>query len=203
MRLRHVLAAALVAAAVVSAAAQQAPPRPRIDPERGRQAAAENCAACHGADGRSQMAEVPSLAGQPADFIVVQMILFREGLRQVPAMLEFARGLSDRQIEELGAWFAALPSGPPDDRGPRDDALGRRGEAVSRERRCGICHLPDYSGRDQVPRIARQREDFLIHTMTQYRDGLRAGPDTQMNSAVVGLSEADIRALAHYLAQQE
>ena len=163
----------------------------------------ENCAACHGADGRSQMAEVPSLAGQPTDFIVVQMILFREGLRQVPAMLEFARGLPDQRIEELAAWFASLPSGPPDDRGPRDDALGRRGEQVSRERRCGICHLPDYSGRAQVPRIARQREDFLIHTLTQYREGQRAGPDTQMNSAVVGLSNADIRALAHYLAQQQ
>ena len=195
---RHVLAAALVAAACMSG-----PAGADGNAERGREAASHNCVGCHGLDGRSQTTDVPSLAGQQPDFITIQMILFREQLRQTPPMPEFARGLSDQQIEDLAAYFASLPPGPPDERGPRDNALGERGAQVAQERRCGICHLPNYTGQNQVPRIIHQREDYLIHAMIQYRDGHRAGPDTQMNGAVVGLSDADIRALAHYLAQQQ
>lgn len=197
MSLRLLLAAALVAAAVVSGPALAAG-----DVERGRVAASHNCVSCHGADGISQTPGVPSLAGQPADFITVQMILFREQLRMTPPMPDFARGLTDEQIEDLAAYFASLPPGPPEDRGPRNDALGQRGAELSAQRRCGVCHLPDYRGHDQIPRISRQREEYLADTLIHYRDGTRAGPDSQMNGAVVGLSDADLRALAHYLAQQ-
>lgn len=149
------------------------------------------------------MENIPSLAGQPADFIIVQMILFREGIRQVPAMTPFAANKPDRDIEDIAAYFASLPPGPPEDRRPRDPALIARGQALTGPRHCASCHLPGYTGRAQIPRIAAQREEFLTHTMIQYRDGQRSGPDTQMNTAVVGLSDADIAALAHYLAQMD
>jgi cytochrome c553 len=54
-----------------------------------------------------------------------------------------------------------------------------------------------------MPRLTHQHEAFLVHTMTDYRDGNRVGIDTQMNGAVQGLSDADIVALAHYLAHQD
>lgn len=173
------------------------------DARRGADLALHRCAGCHGEDGRSRQPDIPSLAGQPAEFIVLQMILFREGLRQVPAMNAFAEGLADRDIEDLAAFFASRPPGPPDDRRPRDAALFAAGGALSAARNCGVCHLPDYRGRAQVPRIAAQREDFLARTLREYRDGVRAAPDPQMNGAAAGLSEAEIAALAHYLAQTE
>jgi len=191
--LARLLAAALLAAAIPLAASAQ-------DARRGA-ALAEPCAQCHGANGRSQMPTIPSLAGQPADFITTQMILFREGLRNAPAMAPFAADLPDQTIEDLAAYFATLPPGPPDDRRPRDGALFAAGEALSGPRRCATCHVPDYGGRNQIPRIAAQREEYLAQAMTAYRDGTRAGPDTQMNGAVVGLSDAQIAALAHFLAQ--
>lgn len=192
MRLVALVAAALVAATPVVAQ----------DARRGAELAAP-CAHCHGANGRSQMPNIPSLAGQPADFVTVQMILLREGIREAPAMSPFAANLPDRDIEDLAAYFASLPPGPPEDRGPRDAAAFAAGQAMTGPRHCATCHVSDYGGRNQIPRVAAQREDYLSHAMIQYRDGLRSGPDTQMNSAVIGLTNADIAALAHYLAQRD
>ncbi|MBX9699946.1 MAG: c-type cytochrome, partial [Acetobacteraceae bacterium] len=119
---RIVLAAALLAAALSGAAAA-------ADRARGA-GLAEPCAACHGEQGRSRMPDIPSLAGQQPDFITLQMILMREGIRQVPAMQPFVEGLPDRDIEDLAAHFASLPPGPPEDRGARDAALAAAGEAL-------------------------------------------------------------------------
>lgn len=190
--------------AALALALLAAPAASAQDAARGAALAEErNCGACHGARGVSAVPLMPSLAGQQADFLTLQMILFREGLRQVPAMAEPARGLSDGQILDLSAWFASLPSGPKADRGPRDAAKAERGGRLSAERNCNACHLPNYAGRANVPRVNHQREDFLVHTLTEYRDGLRVGADTQMNGVMHGLGDDDIRAIAHFLAHRE
>jgi cytochrome c553 len=189
-------------AAVLLAAAFSLPAIAR-DPARGAEIAAERCAACHGMDGKSTVAEIPRLAGQQSGFITLQMILFREGIRQVPAMQAPTEKLSDTDIEAVAAYYAGLPSAAPEDRTPRDAALMARGQAIAAARNCGVCHLPNYAGRAQMPRLTHQHEGFLAHTMAEYRDGQRIGIDTQMNGAVQGLSNADIAALAHYLAHQD
>ncbi len=193
MILFRLLAAAFLAAAVSGGALA-------ADAGRGATLAAQNCVSCHGANGRSQVPGVPSLAGQPADFITVQLILLREGIRQAPAMNPFAANLPDRDVEDLAAHFASLQPGPPDDRAPKDEALFAAGQALAGPRHCATCHVSDYGGRAQIPRVAAQREEYLVHAMTEYRDGKRAGVDTQMNGAVVGLTNAHIAALAHFLA---
>ncbi len=158
------------------------------------------CGACHGLDGRSTVPDMPSLAGQGAEFLVIQLVLFREGLRNAPAMREPARGLSDPQVQALADFYAALPSGPKEDRGLLDAALAARGAQLSAARNCNACHGADYGGRAHLPRINHQREDYLAHALAQYRDGTRVGMDTQMNGVMHGLGDADIAALAHHLA---
>ena len=191
------MAAAFFMPAFVTPAAAQ-------DATRGGSLAeARQCAACHGGQGISVIHNIPSLAGQQGDFLTLQMILFREGLRQVPAMAEAARGLSDGQIEDLSAHFAALPSAPKPDRGPRDATLAARGAELSAARNCNACHLREYQGRANIPRINHQREDFLNHTLIQYRDGQRVGTDTQMNGLMFGLTNADIAAISHYLTHRD
>lgn len=199
MRRRVTLAAAVMAAAfslpVAPAAAQ--------DVGRGAALAGErNCAACHGERGVSGVPLMPSLAGQQPQFLTLQLILFREGLRPVPAMTEPVRGLTDQQVEDIAAYFAAYAPAPDPDRGARDAALAVRGAQLSVQRNCNVCHLPSYAGRAQIPRIDHQREDFLVHTMIEYRDNQRVGTDTQMNAVMFGVSDDDIRAIAHYLAQR-
>lgn len=164
--------------------------------------AERNCGACHGERGVSAMPEIPSLAGQQAEFVALQLVLFREGLRDVPAMQAPSDGLTDQQVEDLGAYFATLPHAPPPDRAPRDAAAFDGGAALAEQLRCGVCHLPNLSGQNQVPHIAGQREDYLAETLKAYRDSKRHGSDTQMNGVVQGLSDAQIAQIAHYVAQR-
>ncbi len=191
----------LLLAAALVAAVSAAPLAAAGDAARGQALAEERgCGGCHGADGRSATPDVPSLAGQPAEFITLQMILFRERLRDAPPMPDLAQGLEDEQLEDLAAFFAALPPGPSEDRGTRDGAVAARGQALSQRLNCGVCHLPDYRGREQIPRLVGQREDYLLRTLREYRDNKRVGTDTSMNAVVYAVPNADLAALAHYLA---
>lgn len=183
------LAAALLLSAG-SAVAQDMPLAERI----------KLCAACHGEDGNSQVPNVPSLAGQPEFFLVNQVFLFREGVRKVEGMSELLKGLKDPDLVAIAKHFAALEPRPSTE--PVDPALVKRGAALAGPMRCASCHLPGLAGQQQMPRLARQRIDYLIHSMKQFRDGTRSGADTLMSNVVAGTSDADLAALAHYAASR-
>ncbi len=171
----------------------------KIDPARGAPKAAA-CAGCHGSPTSPPLPNMPYLAGQQAEFLVLQMFLFREGLRNVPEMKGLFNGWADRDLEEVAAFFAAQP--PPAPSGKRDSKLHARGAAISRGMGCGSCHLQDYAGQRQVPRLANQREDYLATSMKAFRDNKRTGADTNMNGIMYKVPDADIDALAHYFAHQ-
>jgi cytochrome c553 len=156
------------------------------------------CGACHGEDGNSRIEKIPSLAGQPEFFILNQLFLMREGVRQVEAMMPFVKELKDEEIDALAKHFAKLTPKSSDEK--IGSALARRGEEMSGPLRCASCHLPDLSGQNQMPRLAKQRIDYLTHSLKEYRDNTRTGSDTLMNNVVAGRSDADLAALAHYAA---
>jgi cytochrome c553 len=158
------------------------------------------CAACHGADGNSTNPQIPSIAGQPKLFIENQLILFREELRKSDQMLPVVKGLKDAEIVQLAAHFSKLPARAMET-GKADPALIKRGTQRAKELRCGICHLSDYRGQNQIPRLAGQRDAYLEAEMRAYRDGKRTGGDTIMAAALYGVSDTDIRALAHHLSR--
>jgi cytochrome c553 len=158
----------------------------------------ELCATCHGETGNSKMENTPSLAGQPALFVTNQLILMREKLRKSEVMEPFVKGLKDDQIIALAEYYAKLKPEPTGD--PVDQALAARGKALAEQMHCGSCHLPNYEGREQMPRLAHQRIDYLILSLTAYREGTRSGIDTSMNGVMVGVSDQDIHALAHHAA---
>ncbi|MBL8382770.1 MAG: c-type cytochrome [Burkholderiales bacterium] len=169
------------------AAIAQAPPR------------AATCAACHGADGNSAAPASPSLAGQPFVFLETQLVMIREGLREIAPMRGFLDRVSDAELSALARFYAAQPLRPAP--AARRGAEFARGEALARDLLCGTCHLGTFRGREQMPRLAGQREDYLLHTMTQFRDGSATGRDTIMAATMRGLGDEDLRALAHYFAQ--
>ena len=158
------------------------------------------CAACHGPDGNSVNTEVPSIAGQPRLFIENQLILFREELRRSEQMLPVVKGMKDAEIIQIAEHFSKLPAKSME-RGSADRNLVQRGAQRAKELRCGICHLADFSGQNQIPRLAGQREAYLEAEMRAYRDGKRTGGDTIMAAALYGVSDADLKALAHFLAR--
>ena len=157
------------------------------------------CAACHGADGNSQIKDFPSLAGQPRVFLENQLVMIREGMRDIPAMKGSLDGVSDADITALAQHYASLPvkSTP----GPQNTAWLERGRQLASDMRCGICHLPNYQGREQMPRLAGQREDYLLHSMRQFRSNQAVGRDTLMAAALYGVSDQDLQAMAHFLAR--
>ncbi len=160
----------------------------------------ELCSACHGEDGNSKMEKIPSLAGQPEFFLLNQLILMREGVRKVEAMEQFVKDLKDDEVQALAAHFSKLQPKASDEK--IDPALVKRGEALVGPLRCASCHLPTLAGQEQMPRLARQRIDYMVHAMKEFRDNKRSGADTAMTATIVGVSDADLTALAHYATQR-
>lgn len=157
------------------------------------------CGACHGANGNSALALSPSLAGQPKVFLENTLILIREGLRQIAPMQGLLNGMSDAEIVALADHYSRQQAKGPDV--TRDEAAFRRGEAIASRALCGTCHLPSYAGQQQMPRLAAQREDYLVHSMREFRDNKAQGRDTMMNGVLRGFSDRDIADMAHYFAQ--
>ena len=79
------------------------------DPEAG-QTKAVACQACHGADGNSIAPIYPKLAGQYASYLVKALQDYRSGKRKNVVMAGFATTLSDQDIEDLAAYYAAMDS---------------------------------------------------------------------------------------------
>lgn len=158
----------------------------------------ELCMACHGPQGNSQNPQIPSLAGQPKIFIENQLVLIREGLRDIPQMKGTLDGLKDVDLIVLAQYFAAQTPAPVV--GPVDTARFERGKALAHGMLCGTCHLPDYKGREQMPRLAGQHERFLRTVMQEYRDHPGPGRDTVMTNALYGLKDEHLDDLAHFLA---
>lgn len=190
--------AAMLIALFSFVAHAQTPPKPA--PAMPVAQRVQACAACHGADGNSTTAGVPSIAAQPRIYLENALVLTREGLRGVPVMQALMKGLSDREIIEIATHYAALPakSSP----GKADPDLLRKGRELGEKLRCGVCHLPHYRGREQMPRLAGQREDVLYAKMIAFRDKPPPGTDTIMSATLYGVSDADIKALGHFLAHQ-
>jgi cytochrome c553 len=158
------------------------------------------CLACHGEKGVSETSEVPSLAGMPEKFTLIQLYLFRERMRKIEVMNDVAKGMTDDDLQKFAEYFAKLP--PPVPSGdPPDPAIAARAQAVIAKNYCASCHNPDFSGREQMPRLAGQREDFLLKSLRDYKTGQRPGYDATMDEVVRPLTDADIVDLSHYLAR--
>jgi cytochrome c553 len=158
------------------------------------------CAACHGEDGNSTNPQIPSIAGQPKLFLETQLVLFREELRRSDQMLPVVKGLKDAELVKLAEHFSKLPAKTME-AGTPDPKLMKIGIERAKALRCGVCHLSDFRGQNQIPRLAGQREVYLEAEMRAYRDGKRSGGDTIMAATLYGVSDADIKALAHYLSR--
>ena len=65
------------------------------------------CAICHGTDGRTPSKDLVPIAGLPKDYIVRQLVDFRDGKRPATVMHQIAKGYSNAQIDAMAAWFAA------------------------------------------------------------------------------------------------
>jgi cytochrome c553 len=158
------------------------------------------CLACHGEKGISETPEVPSLAGMPSNFTVIQLFLFRAKIRKVDIMNDVAKDLTDDELTKFADYFAKLA--PPKATEAPDPAIAARAQAVIARTHCASCHNPDFSGREQMPRLAAQREDYLLKSLRDYKTNQRPGYDATMDDVIRAVTDADIVDLAHFLARR-
>src|SRR6202035_1339385 len=158
------------------------------------------CFACHGEHGQSQTENTPSLGGQQAPYALIQLFVFREKLRVFEPMNEMAKAFTDDDLRAFSDFIGKLPKpAPPADAG--DPARLQRAEALVQQNHCNSCHTADFSGRDNIPRLADQREDYLAKTMREYKDNTRHGYDGTMAEVLQPVTADQIADLAYYLAR--
>jgi cytochrome c553 len=160
-------------------------------------AKSERCAACHGADGNSPAGTFPSLAGQTARYLYLQLRDFREGARKDPVMSTQLEGLSRQDFFDLAAYFAAQPLKPLAFK--VDDARVERGRKKSEEVLCTMCHLGGFKGQNEIPRVAGQQPEYVIKQLRDFKARTRRNDAGNMTAVAQTITDEDIVDLAHYL----
>ena len=186
MRKTRIALAALFAALPALASAQEP-----ITPQ--------SCFACHGPEGNSGTPEVPSIAGQPREFLAVQLHLFRDGGRKDAQMAPMSVNLTDKDIEDLATYFSQAKAGAPQKQ--PDAAVAAAAAPLLERGKCAACHGEALTGQVQAPRLAGQQKAYVAWQLRLFRDGKRAGTDDSMREATKPLSNADMNVLADYVSR--
>jgi len=194
------VAASLMAVISLSVAAQG-------DPAAG-QAKAAICAACHGTDGNSMLAQWPKLAGQHAAYLTRQTNLIKQGARPVPEMVGIIAAVSEQDIEDVSAFFASQNrTGGVADEAQVNTAqrLWRAGNAESGVPACMACHGPAGEGNplSGYPALAGQHSVYTASMLKRFRSGENWGEKDSSSHVMMGaaaeLTDEEINAVSNYI----
>jgi cytochrome c553 len=170
-------------------------PAARQPPAFGDAAAGEPltavCGGCHGSHGVSIDTATPILAGQDARYLVAAIKAYRT-TRQRETMRAYVRGLSERDIENIAAFYSVQKSRP-----------GEKGQTLVQDLtdKCNRCHGADADNPAMpIPKIGGQDRDYLIMALRAYRDDRRES--TTMHKMSLPYGDAIIDSIASYYAAQ-
>jgi cytochrome c553 len=168
------------------------------------------CLPCHsvGAAGPQAAPTFPKLDGQHADYLVKQLRDYKSGKRKSPIMAPIFGALKKQQIPGMAAHFAGQTPPPGAVENPE---LAARGKVLYEEgnRATGVpgcigCHLPNGLGSQRYPRLAGQRQAYIVQQLADFKSGTRSNDRARVMRLVAGrLTDEEIRALAEYLAGLE
>jgi cytochrome c553 len=159
---------------------------------------AQACFDCHGPDGNSQNPDSPILAGQNWRYIYIELKDYQEGRRGDPQMSPIAANLSREDMVELANFFAAQKPLPIGFRA--DAAKVAAGKIKSDQVLCPMCHLGDFVGQNDIPRVAGQYPQYIKKQLEDFKARRRTNDAGNMTSVARALSEQDIENLSHYIA---
>lgn len=166
-----------------------------------------SCAACHGADGNSMVPTFPKLAGQHASYIAKQLAAFKSRDRIDPTMNGMAAPLSEQDMADLGAYFASqtaaigAPAG--EEKAATGKALYQGGDKAKGISACMACHGPSGAGNPgaDFPSLQGQHSTYVVKALKEFRSGVRTtDPQKMMRDIAAKMSDADIEAVAEYIA---
>ena len=181
------------------------------DPAKGKEIAATVCIACHGADGNSPTSANPKLAGQHAGYLFKQMKNFKAGAdgktERVNAIMNgMIAPYTEEQMKDLAAHFSSQKQAGGEAKNRDTLELGKKlyraGDAGKGLPACAACHGPTGSGLPvQYPRIAGQFQEYTEAQLKAFRNNERANdPNRMMQMVAIKMTDAEIRAVADYIA---
>jgi len=192
LKARSAWAAGWVLVAAVNAAA--APP-----------AQVQICAACHGPNGNSVLPDNPKLASLDAEYLRRQLVDFKSGKRKSAIMGPIVTALDADTLQALAEHFSEQKLVP----GPAvDEAMAAKGKVIyedgivgSAVPACSGCHGNDGVGDAKYPRVAGQHATYVEKQLLAFKSGERANDvKGAMGAVAKRMSEAEMRAVAHYVA---
>ena len=205
------LSACLVSIAAGEEGAGQAPAS-KPDLAKAKQIVDQLCAACHGADGNSPSPANPSIAGQNADYITLQLAHYQSGIRPNAVMQSMVAKLTPEEMQALGIFFAQQTAKISAAKDKELVAAGgkifRGGNAASGVPACAACHSPDGAGiPKRYPRVSGQHSDYTLAQLKAFKSGERGadkeGKDVNgrvMSQIASRMSEREMQAVADFTA---
>jgi cytochrome c553 len=158
----------------------------------------QTCVACHGPGGNSITPGVPSISGNAAQAISMQLYNYREGNRKNAQMTPMAENLTNPEMNNLAAYFAAQKVTPTTHQSSAESQ--KIGPALTQQYNCTQCHGPALKGIQHIPRLAGQRYEYLLEQLKGFKSHTRYDMDGNMTSAMSAVKETDIPVLADYIA---
>ncbi len=206
--MKCILALAAMLSAAVAVAAE---PPFKGDAAKAQSIVNQVCAGCHAADGNSQIAVNPKLAGQIPEYLYKQLTKFKAAAgkkaeRENPVMAGMVANLSTQDMRNLAAYFAGQVAKPGVAKSKDLVALGQRiyrgGIASEGIAACASCHGPNGAGMPaQYPRLSGQHAEYVETQLKAFRIGARANdPNASMRGVAGRLSDREIAAVADYIA---
>jgi cytochrome c553 len=156
------------------------------------------CAGCHGADGKPVDKTIPTIWGQQAGYIYIELRDFKRGDRKSDIMQPIASAMERQDMLDIAQYLSGKPwpdLGQP--RAPKD--VSERAVSANRSVGCTGCHLDHFQGDGTVPRLAGMDKDYLLKQMTDFRTRAR-GNNPGMSDLMIATSPDDLAALAQYVA---
>ena len=158
----------------------------------------QTCFACHGKQGASTQAQYPILAGQSFLYIYNQLKDFKAGRRSDPQMSPMAANLSKEDMQAIAMYFSKQPW--PYNSFNSDPAKAARAKAVADAALCTMCHLGQFQGQNEIPRLAGQHFAYLKKQLLAFRSKTRTNDAGNMTAYTASLTDQQIDDLANYLA---
>jgi cytochrome c553 len=164
------------------------------------------CAGCHGVDGNSAAPNFPKLAGQDGQYIAKQLADFKSGARKDPTMIGMVAALSKKDMDDLGAYYASQKRSTGTTSASAADLkkaerLYRGGDAKNSIPACMSCHGPAGTGiPPRFPSVSGQHATYSQKQLLDFKTGARSNDSEVMTRTAFRLSEAEIKAVAEYMA---
>ncbi|MDX5410938.1 MAG: cytochrome c4 [Thauera sp.] len=203
---RSLLLSSLLLLAGSLQAQDQAP-----DLDKAKQTAETLCAACHMADGNSQLPANPKIAGQHEDYLFKQLREFKgwngnPPVRENAIMGGMVAALEEPDMRALAKYFASFELQPEPAKNLETIELGqqiwRAGIASKGVPACAACHGPAGAGMPaQYPRLSGQFAEYIDTQMKAFRDGVRKNdPNGMMRTIAIKMTDPEIKAVSDYAA---